>query len=298
MDSIIISYPPTCGRSAVTLVALPGLGGNANSFPCRMFTALRAMGTQVYAMSYGTGVDSIPEMARNQWLNLNGLGVCGNVVLLGYSMGGFVAQEMVKQEPSRVIGLVLLSTSCVRDGYMPLGPAVIEPILRGDKPKRTDPAHDLAMLFPPRFLATLNPHYLQDELLPFMRSARVSEDIYMREVISIIEYIAYAKGCDSLSQIKGPVLIIQGLSDEVIPRESADRLAGNIPHGIYRKIIRMPGVGHGIAIQTPGQVGSDVVKWMWDTKLFQAPPLFCQQRPATTSIPVEHTASCPTSQGP
>ena len=121
--------PLTAASNNVTVVALPGMGGTAWSFPSSLFTAMRSAGCTVIAITYGPVMSSIPAMAEGVWATLerascsstSSCGVScgpavGNLVLMGYSMGGFVAQAMLRclqarTRPGTVIGVILLASA-------------------------------------------------------------------------------------------------------------------------------------------------------------------------------------------
>ncbi len=137
-------YLPLCAHANnVTVVALPGMGGTAWSFPTALFETMRRAGCTVLAVTYGPITSSIPAIAAGVWRTVHAAAVAGgfsvgNIVLMGYSMGGFVAQAMLAAPvpaelllPSRgnVAAVVGEATSaaahCMQTQSMPLRSPVI-----------------------------------------------------------------------------------------------------------------------------------------------------------------------------
>jgi pimeloyl-ACP methyl ester carboxylesterase len=56
--------------------------------------------------------DSIAQMSRDAWADVAGLPHDTPLVLAGFSMGGYVAQQMLADAPRRVAALALVDTSC------------------------------------------------------------------------------------------------------------------------------------------------------------------------------------------
>ena len=88
----------------ISLVLLPGLGSSAAAMKQTKLNKLPNV--QVITLDYGSNA-SIASMAASAWAQIS----APRVMLLGYSMGGFVAQDMVCQKPERVMGVILVSTT-------------------------------------------------------------------------------------------------------------------------------------------------------------------------------------------
>ena len=89
------------------LVLLPGLMCDAGLWQ-NMLPQLEAIGPLTFGdLSQGNSVD---EMASSVLENCP-----ERFILVGFSMGGFVAREIARRVPERVQGIILIATSCEAD---------------------------------------------------------------------------------------------------------------------------------------------------------------------------------------
>jgi pimeloyl-ACP methyl ester carboxylesterase len=100
------------------LVLIMGYRLNSDAWPSAFIDALARRFTVITFDNRGTGQSDKPvtgyaiaNMSRDLFELLDELGIT-STCLLGYSMGGAIAQEFVRQFPERVSGLVLCATMC------------------------------------------------------------------------------------------------------------------------------------------------------------------------------------------
>ena len=258
--------------SGVVLVALPGLGGVADSFPPSLFKETRALGVPVVAVCYPSdSVGTIAAMASAVWQTLFAMGVCGNVVLLGYSMGGFVAQNMVEQQPSRVAGVVLVATACSDGADLVIGRRVMASALRtgfagaattgAAGPRLTQQRIPLDLLFPAEYLERHDSAFIRDHVLPEKGDPVMPDAVWLQQLFAVLQFVVRTHSCARLADITVPVLIIHGAHDAVLPIDNARQLVGSLRRApITTRIVR--DAGHGVLYQQPGAVGSDVAAWL------------------------------------
>ncbi len=266
-DAWLVSPASTCSltRCAV-LVALPGLGSSALGFPQAVFSRLTAIGVTCYAASYGTAVDSIEDMAKAVFRGIDAfVPPDAPLVIMGYSMGGFVAQAMMNIDPSRIAGVVLVATTCAEAGMFPITDPVFAraalALASGDLcgAAVTDPRETMEALFPPSFFGSHTDVYLNVELPAAMEAARITPEQTCAQMFAILEW-TQTKACSGLQQWACPVLIVQGTADTVIDPSSAKLLAANLKHPTVEMLT---GVGHGIPLQVPQQLSHLVASWMY-----------------------------------
>jgi len=219
--------------NATVLVALPGLGGTGLSFPEEAFDELHEAGVKVYFADYGDHVESVSDMAMAIWTALTAVGVFTPVILLGFSMGGFVAQTMYEQSPNRVKGIVFLSTTCftLDDAVQTLLQDTSQHVKRGQQP--------LGAGRPP---------------------GMVSEEVYKRELSAVTQYIT-ANTCRFFSTVTVPVLSIYGAKDSVIAVKSMKKLrklAKTVP---FEEYVFVNG-SHRLIYESPHKFGNIVTKWV------------------------------------
>lgn len=252
-DDEIVMYEPTCGRAGLTLVALPGLGGNAWSFPEPLFDGVRSVGVTVVCMSYGSDVTTVQEMASTSWEKLQDIGVPlgpGSVVLLGYSMGGFVAQAMIVKRRSWVAGAVFLATACAQRANMLVSPKVVRDFLG----RRVQRSHKYA---PPK--------------------AIVSQRSFFREMLAVFGFVLAADSCSSLKQLDVPTLIIHGEEDEVLPVRNATRVKHNLQQSQVSFVL-VPQASHALPFEQTGYVSDVLAMWIVNTAELVTPPTGCSLR--------------------
>src|SRR6476619_2170668 len=116
VNGIKIAYG-VCG-SGPPLVLIMGYRLGSLAWPLDFIDALAKRFTVVLFDNRGTGTSGKPafgyeisNMARDVGGLLDHLKIAG-ANILGYSMGGAIAQEFVRQFPDRVTGLILCATMC------------------------------------------------------------------------------------------------------------------------------------------------------------------------------------------
>lgn len=93
-----------------TLVILPGFGSPPLAFTGYMSNTQQNLDTTTVLIQYGLSFTSFEELARTIWSLLLSLGYATNIILMGYSMGGMIAQILAKQQPRDISAVVLVST--------------------------------------------------------------------------------------------------------------------------------------------------------------------------------------------
>ena len=225
----------SCGDGdTAVLIALPGLGGTALSFPP---TAFQGEEAQVYAADYGEHVDSIPAMAHAAWTAVLSSGIDRQVYLLGYSMGGFVAQSMYLMAPSRVAGIVFLSTTCMalQD--------VVESLLDGHH------GHSLQT-----FVQGKRPRHVPP-------GGVVTPAIFAREVAAVCAYVT-ANNCAFMDTVHDcPVLSIYGGRDTVVSVKSMEKLRQLASVTPFQEYV-FPTAGHDLIYHHPAAFAAVLQAWI------------------------------------
>jgi pimeloyl-ACP methyl ester carboxylesterase len=115
VDEATIVYRTYGNKPGVPLVLLAPLGSSLDDWDPAVINGLAKYSTVVLFDNKGVGSStgktpgSIVEMARDAVAFVRALGY-PKVDLLGFSMGGFVAQEMVETEPALVNKVILVGT--------------------------------------------------------------------------------------------------------------------------------------------------------------------------------------------
>ena len=157
------------------------------------------------------------------------------VDLLGYSMGGLIAQRLALHQPRRVRRLLLLSS--VIGGPEAINPA---PHAFGRlMPERNlDPVaarrRNIHAFVGPSFLAE-HAHTLEP-LIESSAQTRTSVDVLLQQLAVLRDDVSAR-----LSELNLPVRIVHGDADTLVPFGNAEALARAMPRAEF---LRLDGVGH------------------------------------------------------
>jgi pimeloyl-ACP methyl ester carboxylesterase len=209
------------GRREVVAFDLPGTGRSMRSrWPLRM-----------------------PQLAGVVTELLDELGY-GRLDVLGYSLGGVVAQELAHRAPHRIHRLVLCATT---PGLPSLPP---------------DPIVTALMLTPARYWN----RQLAELILPIIAGGRTARDpgvlraglqkrlVQPPSALGYLYQLFALSGWSSHPWIRGvrhPALVLHGDRDPVVPLANGRYLADALPHG---RLEVVPGAGHLFLLDEPRRV--------------------------------------------
>jgi len=193
-----------------------------------------------------TGAETISDLAAN----VLDMTPAEPFLLAGLSMGGYVALEVMRQAPERVIGLALLDTSA-----------------RPDTPESTAGRRTLMEVAATDFPAViskllpkmLHPNHLGDESIAgtFTAMARsVGSAAFVSQQRAIMGRI---DSRPSLGQIECPTLVLCGRDDAITPVEVHEELVAAIP-GSHLTIVE--DCGHLSALEQPERVAAALRFWI------------------------------------
>ncbi len=169
----------------------------------------------------------------------------------GLSMGGYVAQEIMRQAPDRVERLALLDTSA-----------------RPDTPEQSARRRGLIELaskgtfkgVTPRLLPyLLHPDRLDDKPLVetvLGMAERVGKDAFLRQEEAILGRV---DGCEDLRRIGCPALILCGAQDSSTPPELHHEMAAYVRHA---RLVEVPDCGHLSTLERPEAVTAALREWL------------------------------------
>jgi pimeloyl-ACP methyl ester carboxylesterase len=195
-----------------------------------------------------THQDSIGEMAAS----VLRAALWEEFALAGLSMGGYVAQEIMRQAPHRVTKLALLDTrSCA------------------ELPEETKRRHELMQLaqsardFTPvtnRMLPLLvhASRVKEAALVQGIRemAQRVGLEAYLRQQHAIIARPDYRA---LLPNINCSTLVLCGRQDRLTPLENSEQMAGAIPGA---ELMVVEECGHMSTLERPAEVNSALRSWL------------------------------------
>ena len=206
--------------------------------------------------STGTPATSVDEKAENAARFARALGHT-TVDVLGFSMGGFVAQALALDEPDLVRKVVLLGTG---PGGSP----------ENDPP--TDIVFDIALKpdydfddFRYLFFAPGREQETQRSLERFGRRTADREPVVGPEMIQIMAGLVLAfmngetKHFERLADLRQPCLIVSGDTDPFFPMKNQWLLFRELPDA---QLAVYPNAGHGPHQQHPDEVAAQVDRFL------------------------------------
>ena len=194
--------------------------------------------------SSGEVPPSIPQMGANAIAFIRALDLC-KVDVLGFSIGGMVAQEIGLQAPDLVRKLILVGTG-PRGANMTTSKSA--EIFAGSY----DPPEHLwlAVHFSPSAASrAAGLAFLERKLRRTDRDVEVSEAAALRQGEAIGNYIAGGESDQGhLKDLNLPTLIVQGSNDVIIPTMNSYVLEEKLPNA---QLIVYPDANHGSFYQYP-----------------------------------------------
>ena len=189
--------------------------------------------------SGGSTPDTIEAMAHDAVAFIRALGL-EKVDLLGFSMGGMIAQLIAADEPQLVRKVILAGT----------GPAGGEGIAKVTRLSHLDTLRGLLTLQDPKqflfFTRTSNGRRAGKEFLARLKERTEDRD----KAIAVRSYLAQLKAIHrwgkqspaDLSVIHQPVLVANGETDRMVPTKNSADLAERLPNA---ELVIYPDAGHG-----------------------------------------------------
>jgi len=153
--------------------------------------------------------------------------------VLGWSMGGFIAQELVLNHPDKVDRLILYATSC------------------GGK-EAVFPGPDVHMLFPKEWIKQV-PNYA--DYFPMTNESTPASNVE-RQWNAIMNW---GGACNRIQSITQPTLVIGGKSDSLTLPPNFVLLTERIP-GSW--LIQINGAGRGLMYQYPDALSQSVLLFL------------------------------------
>jgi pimeloyl-ACP methyl ester carboxylesterase len=234
-------HPKDAGQ---TLLLIHGAGSSHLTWPA----ALRRLpDTAVYALDLaGHGRSDLPscntiEAYTQDVLDFIAALELQNVVVLGHSMGGAIAQRVGLVQPSAVVGLVLLGTGA----KLRVSPTILEAIQANYEDA----------------VAMLNQFYWGGQQDPATVAANRRSMLACPSEVMLNDFLACNKFDlrNSLSEIRLPTLVISASADQMTPPKFGQILAEQLPQAEFALIEQ---AGHMMMLEFPEQVAQLVGDFM------------------------------------
>lgn len=232
-------------RGGIPLVMLNHWGAVLDNFDPRIVDGL-ARQHHVIAVDYrgiglsgGTAPLTVDEMARDTLAMINALGFA-RVDLFGFSLGGFVAQDVALKMPGLVRKLIITGSGPAGGQGIERVGAVSWPLIVKGLLTLRDPK---TYLF---FTSTTNGRTAASAFLKRLKERKAGRDkaptprVFMRQLKAITAWGKQAP--QDLDRLRMPVLIANGDNDIMVPTVLSRDMARRIPDA---QLVIYPDAGHG-----------------------------------------------------
>lgn len=177
---------------------------------------------------------------------LDALGI-EKAIIMGHSMGGFIAQAMALDFSSKVEKLILCSTNFGGPHSVPVTPEAMKVLSDVTSDAVTRFKNGLVVSTAPGW-AEKNPQMIQ-EWIQWRTANPISPAPYQAQLAIGLALIPEAAAFESkLSRINIPTLILFGSHDKVVPPENARLLSEKISNS---RVVIFPDAGHFFPIEIP-----------------------------------------------
>jgi 3-oxoadipate enol-lactonase len=227
--------------SGPPLVLISGYRLNSSAWPAEFVEGLAKRFTLVLFDNRGTGFSDKPTFgyALSNMAD-DAIGLMDHLAItqadvLGYSMGGAIAQELACRHPKRVSSLVLFATLCGGPKAAYAGPAVMHVMHNLEGMTPADAARRIwAVTYEPRYLAANRDKIERQMLLETENPTPLhAADLQFQALVDF-------DSSKALPSVRARTLIVTGDRDQLIPSRNSEVLADLIP-GARLTVLR----GHG-----------------------------------------------------
>jgi pimeloyl-ACP methyl ester carboxylesterase len=290
----------------LTVVLLPGLGGNALTFPTQLMDAVGAATDAALVLSVTYGFPFGPTMedtADSVWAALRGLPLVApllplpsRVLLLGYSMGGFVAQAMAARAPAWVAlqGLVLVASAVPSAARLPAPASELWRSLTVKPPLTV--MQRLQGLFPHKWLKGATEPTLR-ALAATLDAAHVTKAVRTQQLVVLMRFLfsdGVARLVDAHAHAPLRILALHGAQDRVLDAGTLQRTLDQVvaavsgtdqgrPATVDFKLF--PDAGHGLPYQEGAALVAALHAWWAAAGVVDAGTGLAADTPDATLLP-------------
>jgi pimeloyl-ACP methyl ester carboxylesterase len=238
-----VGYREIGAGSPILLVM--GLGGSMDDWQPIFVADLAADHRVVMFDNAGVGKTgtlpsplSITGMANQASALISTLGL-GRTAVLGWSMGGMIAQALAVLHPAQVSRLILAATQPGTGHALPVPAAAAAAVVS------SDPAKVLSVLFPPGQAVAAQIYALG--ILRYPDFYQAPRAVTAAQAVAVQQWIAGQDAAGpQLGQLKLPTLVADGTLDQLDPVANDRMLADSVPGA---RLILYAGAGHAFLFQ-------------------------------------------------
>ena len=193
----------------------------------------------------GAGRSSIPQgpyqmkqFAEDTLSLLDHLGL-ERILVLGLSMGGMIAQELVLMAPDRIQAVVLGCTHYGGPSRIPPAQAAMEILLNNTGLTQKEIIEKNVPIFFSEACRREHPEVIAAYCAAQLSAPEQPEYAFHAQLAAIASFDC----SDRLGHLALPTMIVTGSEDILIPPENSKALAKRLPHA---EIVVIPGAGHAL----------------------------------------------------
>lgn len=173
--------------------------------------------------------------------------------VVGWSLGGFVAQRLCVRAPRRVEALALLATDPGGSAATPAEPRVWAELTDHSGTPREQASRLISLLFPPGVAPEIDRRF--GDVVAGARAGLSPTALRAQEAAMD----AWHTEEQSVAEPAPPVLVLHGDADVVIPPPNAESLAAHWPDS---RVERFAGGGHAFMAQEPLRLAGSIVSFL------------------------------------
>jgi pimeloyl-ACP methyl ester carboxylesterase len=208
------------------ILLIMGLGGSMDDWQPAFVAALAADHRVVVFDNAGVG-------------QTGAVSSLGRTAVLGWSMGGMIAQALAVLHPAQVSRLVLAATQAGTGHALPV------PAAAGAAAVSTDPNTVLSVLFPADQAAAERTYVIG--ILRYPDFYQAPRAVIADQAVAVQQWIAGKEAAGhQIGQLRVPTLVADGTVDQLDPVANDRLLAATVPGA---KLILYPGAGHAFLFQ-------------------------------------------------
>ena len=258
VDDINIGYK-TFGKGGPPLLLIMGYGGFMNNWDPIMINKLSLNHTVIVFDNRGVGNTesgiknfSIPQFAEDTVGLINALHI-NKTDVMGFSMGGFIAQEIALNNPEKINKLIIYASNCGGRESTPPSPELSKLVQNTSKSMQEILDGVTTLIFPKEWIMQ-NPQVIETVKEGYKIQPVISMDTIQKQ--GIASSLWYNTGvCNQLEKITIPTLIIVGTKDILTPKANSLIMTEKIPDSW---LVQIKNGGHGVMYQYPNKFTSIV----------------------------------------
>jgi pimeloyl-ACP methyl ester carboxylesterase len=180
------------------------------------------------------------------------IGSCNDkFILIGFSMGGFAAQDLIIKYPEKVMGLGLVGTTA--RGYTEEERAYQILLMNNAKKQGFKGISDVSLR---KFIHPSNYNNIELTTLVKDMARDCGAEVFIRQQEATLDR---KSTLEALKNVTCPTICIGGADDQILPNDQVKEIADTIPHAEFFSV---PECGHMVTLEKPYMVTNILRDWI------------------------------------